>query len=110
MSEENWKMGFAKSLMVYLNGAAIPTRGPRGEAIVDDSFLLCFNAHHEPLEFTLPVPSFGDRWQRVIDTAAPTPPEPARSFAARETIRVADRAVTVLQLAAPRAGISLAHS
>jgi isoamylase len=59
MSEENWKVGFAKSLMVYLNGAGIPNRGPRGEAIVDDSFLLCFNAHHEPMRFTLPSGSFG---------------------------------------------------
>ena len=26
---------------------AIPSRGPRGEPIVDDTFLLCFNAHYE---------------------------------------------------------------
>jgi hypothetical protein len=33
MSEEDWNVGFAKSLMVYLNGDAIPSRGPKGEAI-----------------------------------------------------------------------------
>ena len=49
MSDEDWAAGFAKSLGVFLNGKAIPSRGPRGERIVDDSFYVIFNAHHEPL-------------------------------------------------------------
>jgi isoamylase len=111
MSEEDWNVGFAKSLMVYLNGAVNPSRGPRGEAIVDDSFLICFNAHHEPLRFTLPMASFGNRWFRVIDTADPDLREPIDEFAARQTLRVTDRSIIVLQLAgAPRTGIPLAHS
>ena len=54
MSEEDWSVGFAKSLMLFLNGQAIPNRGPRGEAVSTTRFLLCFNAHYEPLPFTLP--------------------------------------------------------
>jgi isoamylase len=111
MSEENWKVGFAKSLMVYLNGAGIPNRGPRGEAIVDDSFLLCFNAHHEPMRFTLPSGSFGTQWRRVIDTADPDLRAGGSAFAAGDIVVVADRAVVVLQLDdAPRAGTALAQS
>ena len=34
--------------------------GPHGEPIVDDSFLLLFNAHHEDCTFTLPRRRFGD--------------------------------------------------
>lgn len=111
MSDEDWKVGFAKSLMVYLNGRAIPSVGPRGEEIVDDSFLLCFNAHHEPLEFRLPDASFGEQWHRVIDSADPDLRVPITALAARGTVRVTDRSVLVLQLAdSSPAGIPLAHS
>ena len=65
---QDWAAGFAKSLMVFMNGK-LPNRGPRGQQIIDDTFLLCFNAHFEPLAFTLPPEVFGGGWRRVIDTA-----------------------------------------
>jgi glycogen operon protein len=108
MSEEDWKVGFAKSLMVYLNGKAIPSRGPRGEAIVDDSFLLCFNAHYETMPFTLPGEEFGGRWHRVIDTADPDLREPIDLLTSGATLRVVDRSVVVLQLGETRDGTRLA--
>ena len=99
MSEEDWKVGFAKSLIVYLNGNAIPSRGPRGEAIVDDTFLLCFNAHHETMMFRLPDEHFGRRWHRVIDTADPDLREPIGVVGSGEEVRVIERSIVVLQLA-----------
>jgi len=111
MSEDDWNVGFAKSLMVYLNGDAIPSRGPRGEAIIDDTFLLCFNAHYEPMSFTMPPHQFGQRWHRVIDTADPDLREPISPVHSRGHLPVADRAVIVLQLAQPtRDGTRIAHS
>jgi isoamylase len=111
MSEDDWNVGFAKSLMVYLNGGAIPSRGPKGEAIVDDTFLLCFNAHYEPMTFTLPPHHFGDRWHRVIDTADPDLREPADPLSSGGELRVTDRSVVVLQLSQPaRDGITIANS
>jgi glycogen operon protein len=70
MSEENWGAGFAKSLGVFLNGRAIPTPNERGEQIVDDSFYIMFNAHHEPVEFSFPEAKWGSRWTQVLDTCA----------------------------------------
>ena len=70
MSDEDWQAGFAKSLGVFLNGAAIPTPNERGERIVDESFYIMFNAHHEPLDFTLPEAKWGDCWTEVLDTSA----------------------------------------
>jgi glycogen operon protein len=70
MSEDDWQAGFAKSLGVFLNGRAIPTRNERGEQIVDDSFYVMFNAHHEPLDFTLPEAKWGERWVEILDTNA----------------------------------------
>jgi glycogen operon protein len=68
MSEEDWQAGFAKSLGVFLNGDGISTPNERGEKIVDDSFYLMFNAHHEPLDFTLPEAKWGKRWLVILNT------------------------------------------
>jgi glycogen operon protein len=69
MSEDDWRAGFAKSLGVFLNGGAIPTPDERGERIVDDSFYVMFNAHHEAIDFTLPSNEWGERWTEVMNTS-----------------------------------------
>jgi isoamylase len=79
MSEEDWSVGYAKSLAVFLNGTAIRRPGEHGEVVKDDSFYLIFNAHHEPMGFTLPDEKFGGKWARVLDTADDAPPELRRS-------------------------------
>jgi glycogen operon protein len=68
MTDEDWGASFAKSVAVFLNGQGIPGRDERGQRVVDDSFLLCFNAHYEPIEFTLPPKEFGASWQVVVYT------------------------------------------
>jgi glycogen operon protein len=98
MSEQDWSVGFAKSLMVFMNGKAIPSRRPRGEAIVDNTFLLCFNAHYEPLPFRTPGASYGARWRRVIDTADPDAVNAAEDIPANGEITLESRSMMVLQL------------
>ena len=68
MAEEDWGRGYAKSLGVFLNGEAIPNPNPRGEPVNDDKFYLIFNAHDEPLDFTLPGPEWGEHWLKELDT------------------------------------------
>ncbi|MET9336241.1 glycogen debranching protein GlgX [Nonomuraea sp. NPDC003804] len=75
MTASDWHTGYAKSMSVYLNGEAITEPGPRGERIVDDSFLLLINAHHEDMTFTLPGAEFADSWTAVLDTDDETPRE-----------------------------------
>jgi glycogen operon protein len=72
MSDEDWDSGFGKSVAAYLNGRGIPDLDARGQRVTDDSFVMCFNAHHEPIEFTLPPTEFGKAWWPVLDTAAGT--------------------------------------
>ena len=69
MSEDDWRAGFAKSLGVFLNGGEIRSPNEYGEPVLDDSFYLMFNAHHEPLGFTLPEEKWGEKWTVVLDTA-----------------------------------------
>jgi isoamylase len=68
MTEEDWGAGFAKSVAVFLNGHGIPDSDARGQRVLDDSFLLCFNAHYEPIEFTLPPKEFGSTWRLMVYT------------------------------------------
>ena len=59
----------ARSLMVFLNGNAIPAPDRRGNVVRDDCFLVVFNAHEEPISFTLPEEEYGPEWYIEIDTA-----------------------------------------
>ena len=97
MNDEDWDSGFGKSVAVYLNGHGIPDLDPRGQRVTDDSFVVCFNAHHEPIEFTVPPSEFGNSWQPVIDTAAAADNETAEPVAAEATLKVGARAIVVLQ-------------
>jgi isoamylase len=67
--EEHWGQGFAKTLAVFLNGDSIPNPNPMTLSVKDDSFYVAFNAHHEPVEFTLPESGWGKAWAKVLDTA-----------------------------------------
>jgi glycogen operon protein len=46
-------------------GQRLAERDERGDPMVDEDLLLLLNAHHEPIEFTLP----GAGWQMVLSTA-----------------------------------------
>jgi glycogen operon protein len=49
--------------------------------VLDDSFVLCFNAHYESIEFTLPPADFGASWQVVVHTGTAAPTEELASAA-----------------------------
>ena len=55
---------------VFLNGQAINGKDQRGQAVVDDSFLVLFNGHHEETDWTLPK-QWGESWTVLLDTTAP---------------------------------------
>jgi isoamylase len=71
MSQGDWAVGYAKSLMIFLNGAGIPELDQWGERTVDDSFLLCFNGHEGYLPFTIPESLESRIWTVLLDTADP---------------------------------------
>jgi glycogen operon protein len=96
MTEEDWESSFAKSIAVYLNGQGIPDLDVRGQRVTDDSFVLCFNAHYESIEFTLPPTDFGAAWVPVIYTADTATAE-AKPVTAGAKVAVDARAVMVLQ-------------
>jgi isoamylase len=98
MDDDDWDVGFAKSLAMYLNGHGIRETDERGEDVIDDCFYLAFNAHHEPIDFTLPSSDYAEGWTVVVDTAEFGAVEPVQ-VKAGDTLTVAARATVVLQAA-----------
>ncbi len=68
MTDDDWRLGYAQAVQVFLNGSAISEPDTRGEPVVDDSFLLLYNAAAEGVDFTLPGAEFGEAWTCVLDT------------------------------------------
>jgi len=68
MTENEWVSGKVKAVGMFLNGEEISEPGPRGERIVDDSFLVLFNGA-EPVHFRLPGPKWAEGFDLVLDTS-----------------------------------------
>jgi len=97
MTEEDWQASYAKSVAVFLNGAAITEPDPRGDPVTDRKFLLMFNAGPEPITFTLPEARLGSDWEVVIDTTSPRGSAEAMEFSPKTKVEVASRAIVVLR-------------
>ena len=97
MDEADWNSGFARSLMVFLNGDAIPELDAAGRPITDDHFLLLFNAHSDPIRFTLPAAELGQNWLIRLDTATgQVDPLDVRPWRAKSTHRIDAHSMMVL--------------
>jgi glycogen operon protein len=114
MSDEDWESGYGRSIMVFLNGDGIPDLDRRGERVTDDSFILCFNAHDDDIDMTIPDGTYGGEWTVVLDTftgevfaesgggivlgvVAGDQVTSARTLAAGEVLAVPSRSLIVLQ-------------
>ncbi len=75
MSDEDWGWGEAATLGMFLNGEALRFPDPHGHPVRDDSFLILFNAYHEPVSWTLPRERWGAAWTVLIDTTRWVPTE-----------------------------------
>ena len=88
MTPEDWNSGF-KCVAVFLNGEAIPSPNERGERVLDDSFLLCFNAHGKAVDLVTPDITYAQEWTAEFDTADPSGATPWWSRPAEGIPRVA---------------------
>jgi isoamylase len=99
MKEADWKNGFAKCIGVLFSGTTSDVRDSRGEPVRDETFLLLFNAHYEPLTFIVPGRE-EIRWETVINTAAETgfvkPGEVV--VPAGEEVELIERSLSLLRL------------
>jgi glycogen operon protein len=96
MTPKDWEHGEA-ALGMFLNGEAILSKGPQGQSIDDDSFVLLFNAHFEDRQFRLPRANMGRRWELELCTADPEAQAGSRAYDARESVDVIAHSITILK-------------
>ncbi len=98
MHADEWHSGFGRCLGAVLNGQTSDVHDADGKPINDDTFMVLFNAHHEPMNFKL-TGSRGLAWQLLLDTReeAGFLSEP-RAYASGKDLEVLDRSVCVLRL------------
>ncbi|MDT4936860.1 MAG: isoamylase [Pseudonocardiales bacterium] len=96
MTEEDWDSGFGRAIGVYLNGQGIAERDARGQRVVDDSFLMYFNAHDDKIDFHLPEARYATAWTIEIDTQNATDRE-GTVVEPATVVSVGPRSVVVLR-------------
>jgi len=98
MDEEDWRNGYARTLMVFLNGQAIQEPDQHGQRLLDSDFLLLFNAHSGPVDFTLPPAPYGVEWHIRLDTTVGEPVSAdQQGVLAATTHPIAGRSIVVLE-------------
>lgn len=97
MTEEQWNIGYIKAIGIFLNGEEIASPGPRGERIIDESFLLFFNGHYEMLEFYIPKNLQDWEWLTIIDTTKPRFVQRGKRYASNKPVQVDGRSLVVVQ-------------
>jgi isoamylase len=97
MTQRNWRDGNALTLGVFLNGSEIPTHSAQGAPVIDDTFLILFNAWEGAIVFTLPAVSFGRRWTHELSTAEPEREAGSDVHPARGVVPVEGRSLVVLR-------------
>jgi glycogen operon protein len=96
MTNQDWNEG-PPSVGLFLNGEAIPTPGPHGETVIDDSFLLLFNACRKEVEFVLPRSRMGKSWTLELSTADPSAESGSSTYAAHSTLIVGPHSMLILR-------------
>ena len=97
MTQEQWNSGFAKAIAIYLNGEEIASPGPRGERIIDECFLLFFNAHYEMLEFTIPKWLQEWEWLTIVDTTKQLFVRRGKRYIDDKPVKVEERSIVILK-------------
>jgi isoamylase len=100
MTPNDWEHGEAL-LGMFLNGQAITSKGPQGQAIDDDTFVLLFNAHFEDRQFRLPRAPMGKRWELELTTVDPEAQPASETYGPRELVDVTAHSITILKRVAP---------
>jgi glycogen operon protein len=85
MSADDWATGFSKAVGVFLGGRSTGLVNSRGEPLIDDDFYIAFNAHHEPMQFTIPN-NLSGAFHIVLNTAEPGPVKTLRNRQAATVI------------------------
>jgi glycogen operon protein len=100
MSDRDWNTWFAKSLGIFLNGLGITQPDAHGQRVVDSSFYIFMNAHHESITCRLP-PRLVGCWREVLNTAGEAPWADGQTCVEGHALDVMARSILVLEREEP---------
>jgi glycogen operon protein len=89
LTDSSWFDASVRTIGMYLDGRGIRTRGPHGEPVVDESFLVLLHMGADDLEVTLPGLPWAARYEVVLGTAGTSLHE--------TSLKVLSRTVTLLR-------------
>jgi glycogen operon protein len=75
MTEDEWSAGWVRCLGLQLSGRTLSDVNQDGEPLKDDTYLICFNPHHENIAFYLPKCAKSCTWELLVDTRDAQPGE-----------------------------------
>jgi isoamylase len=96
MSDGDWTES-GPVIGMFLNGEEIATPDARGRQVLDESFLMLFNAEAEGVTFTLPAAEFGARWTVVLDTGRPEAEPGDSEYDAHGALELVPRSLALLR-------------
>jgi glycogen operon protein len=97
MTRRDWEQQDSHVVGIFLNGSEIAEPSEQGGQIVDDSFLILFNADAEEVSFRLPARRFGLTWVLELSTTEPELEPGSWSVRARDEVRLRERSLLVLR-------------
>jgi glycogen operon protein len=95
MAQEEWHAGWIRCFGLWLNGRTLDEVNAIGEPIRDETFLVLFNPHHEPVRFRLPATHAGTAWDLCLDTS--TIITPKRRLPGRKFYHLMDHSMALLR-------------
>jgi glycogen operon protein len=69
MTDADWLSADIVTHGMFLDGRGIRERGPQGERVTDDSYLLVLHSGADDATVTLPGPEWANAYDVVLDTA-----------------------------------------
>ncbi|HYW04838.1 MAG TPA: glycogen debranching protein GlgX [Gammaproteobacteria bacterium] len=94
MDQHDWQDPELRLLGMFLLGDGLEEYDARGRQLVDDNFLLLFNAGPRPVPFRIPAAPAVAVWEAVVDTAAAGPQS---VYAAGQRYPLQGRSLAVLR-------------
>ncbi len=97
MTDDEWSKSFARCLGMFSAGRALGEDDDRGSPLQDDDFILLLNAHHEQIDFVIPVLPEPGIWKMVVNTSnADGGAADQRTFSAGSLFPVQGRSLALL--------------
>jgi len=72
LTDSDWFDSDLRTLGMYLDGRGLRNRGPQGEQLTDDSYLLILHSGDDLVSFRLPGLPWAASYEVVIDTTSPS--------------------------------------